>query len=372
MGSAAQLEALTTSLQSRRAGIEARRQVDQERLVATLRGVAAQLITIPDPEQVAAVAELLGDPELCDVLDDLERTAESDRTRLRAVAVHEYLREPARRMEALERRLVDAQSRIDRHRADLERLDTDAFRWLNDRRLLRSRKPGLGDRLWRAVTLAGIREQRAEDALREHIGAEGFESAKQAYGRAEKGLRRAEVEAERLAHTRALIEDLVQERDDLTQGIVEEPARRLRSLRAAVASSLLATELGSLVRKAPVDTRAALAEAHALEARLRGWEDLESALDAGLDDLAWAERHLYSSRDMPEAQNRLERHESLPPAIDRLVAVLAAFHNFAAWQQALEAGNPPSCWALMAGDDADCLAEGVLAHLVPRLFTRSD
>ena len=370
MGITARAEALADALRSRRAAIGARRQVDQVRMVGTLRQVARLLVPDCGEETVRGVADLIGGEELCFVLEDLERAAEADRTRLRALSVHEHLREPDRRIEVLERRHTDALTRIERHREELDRLDIDAFHWLQERHEQRTQRLGAGERLWRTVTLASFREQRAEAALRESLGDVCFDSAKDAYRLAEKGLRRAEAEAERVSHTAALVRDLVLEHATLTERVGTESNRRLRTLRGAVEAELVTADLSVVVERAPDGLRSPLVEAHAVEVRLRGWEDLEAALDASLAELEWVARHAYSGASPAELHDKLDAQLDLPDAVDHVVGRLAAFHDFERWKVALEHGASPHCWAILAGHEAASLDAAMLERLIPRLYFR--
>jgi|GEM_PF-4757719 len=370
MGTAARAEELALHLRTRRAAIEARRQSDQARLVGGLRAIARALLPDAEEDRVRSVSQMLGDDHLCEVLDDLERTAEAERTRLRAVAVHEHLREPTRRVQALERRHADAIARAERFRAELERLDIDAFRWLKARHRRRATKLTQSEKMWRAVTLARLREQRAEAALRESLGHEGFDSAAAAYERAEKGLRRAEVEAEHVAHTRAFIRDLQEEHADLQERVADEASRRLRALRSALEARLVVADLPPVVSRAPSELRPALSESHAVEVRLRGWEDLESALDAAVVETETIARSAWTTEDPAALDARLDAQARLPDAIDRVVDILAAFHDFDIWHEALEAGRSPACWAVLAGAENQCLSPELLGQLIPRLVHR--
>lgn len=370
MGIAARAAPLAHELHTRRAAIEARREADQARLVLHLRGIARGLVREASAAAVDRVAEVLLDPSLPLVLDDLERTADAERTRLRAISVLEGLRDPARRVQALERRHTDALARISRFGTELERLDSEAFRWLRDRHRRRARKPTRSERFVRAVTFARVREQRAEAVLRESLGTDGFDGVAVAFERAEKGLRRAEAEAERVAHTRAMLLDLVDEHTDLQERVRTEPDRRLRALRSAVEERLVRAHLEVLVPRAPENLRPAVAEAHAVEVRLRGWLDLTSALDQALHALDRLGSEAWTATDPEALASRLAPYAALPAAVDQVVDVLAAFHDFDRWRAALEAGEGATCWNLLAGEAAGAVSPEVLGQLIPQLLTR--
>jgi hypothetical protein len=371
MGTAAQAEDLNRQLRVRRAAIDARLETDQARLVSTIREVARAWMSEATVERVREVGEAMDCAELCDVLDDLQRLADAERTRLRAVAVHEHLREPQRRAEVLQKRFEEASSRAEKYRCELERLDIDAFRWLKDRNHRRARKLTQSERLMRAITFARLREQRAEAALRESLGHAGFDSAAEAYDRAEKGLRRSEDEAQRVAHTRAFILDLVEEHADLQERVRTEPARRLRSMQSALEARLITCDLSRIVPRAPEEFRAQLAEAHAIEVRIRGWQDLEAALDQANSELESITARAWTTDNPAALAAELAELMPLPETVDRVVSVLAAFHDFEEWRSALGAHEAPNCWTLLSGPGADCVPRDLLKRLVPRLVARS-
>ena len=342
---------------TRQVAIRARLAADQARLVPHLRRLARLLLPDAAPDSVNAAARLLGDGSLELVLDDLERLAEAERTRLGEVSVDEALKDHRARIRALERRVNDAIDRRDAHAAELARLDTDAFRWLRARRLQRALQQTPTDKALRLLTFARWREQRVEADLRESLGHEGFESAARAYEVAEQGHRRATDEAERLAHAAAALRDLVAEHADLLERVDDEAGHRLRTLREEVEAGLVRADLPKVIARAPAGLRSSLAEAHAVEVRLRGWQDL----DAGIDRVRGEYAELGHSVD------------ELTQAVDRLVEVLADFHDFDGWLRALVACDQTCCWKLLrqsAPEGADPSAE-LLDLLIPRLHRRT-
>ena len=370
MNTAAQAEHLAAELRTRRSAIAARRNADQSRLILSIRAIVRSVLVDASTSSLRAASALTGNDGLFDVLDDLERLSEAERSRLSAVAVHEHLQDPTRRAAALKRREEDAFRRVREFRVELERLDTDAFRWLRDRQRRRSRKTTSGERLIRAVSFAKLRERRAEDALRESLGHEGFDSAAAAYHRAEKGLIRAEAEAERVAHTRAAIEDLVEEHAELQERVRTEEMRRLRCLRTALEGRLVNADLTSVVRRAPPNLLEALAEVHAVEVRLRAWQDLEAALGAAIPHLEEGAARGRTAAGPDDLSDRVTACGALVPTMDRVVEILAAFHDFGGWAAALESGGDATVWQVWAGPSADELPADQLAALIPRLWSR--
>jgi hypothetical protein len=353
MPHAAALQPLLT----RQAGIRARLAADQVRLISHLRQLARLLLPDAAPPTVKAVGELLDDATLDLVLDDLERLADAERTRLGEVSVDEALKEHPSRVARLERRSAEAACRREAHAAELARLDTDAFRWLRARRLQRDVRQTPADKALRIVTFARWREQMVETDLRESLGHEGFESAARAYAEAEKGLRRSTDEAERTAHAAAALRDLVLEHTDLEERVRTEPRRRLRVLRQDLEVRLVLTNLSKVILRAPESLRSSLAEAHAVEVRLRGWQDLDTAID-------------QLGTELVELGHPVEE---LTASIDRLIDMLANFHDFEAWLRALVSGDQTCCWKLLrqSAPEGDDLPAALLDLLIPRLHRRT-
>ncbi len=345
------------SLLTRQTVIRARLVADQVRLVPHLRQLARLLLPSADAEVVQAVGVLLDEPSLELVLDDLERLAEAERSRLDEVSVDESLKEHRSRVAALERRAEEAMARRKAHAVELARLDTDSFRWLRARRVQRAVRQTPTDKVLRLVTFARWREQRVETDLRESLSHEGFESAARAYADAEKGFRRSTDEAERTAHAAAALRDLVHEHVDLQERVGTEPGRRLRALRQELEARLVGVNLSEVIPRAPTALRSSLAEAHAVDVRLRGWQDLDSAID-------------QLTAKPPEEGIPVE---ALVAAIDRLIDVLASFHDFEAWLRALVDCDETCCWEILrqAAPDGDDPSAELLDLLIPRLHRRT-
>lgn len=340
------------------ARVAARRDVDQERLVATLQSIARQLVPSADPTVIHATATVLGDPTLCHTLDDLDRSAEAERTRLARLDNDASLRHPAERRRLLQQRRADADQRAQAHAATLAHLDTPAFRWLDARRRGHAQSRG-SDSLWRTLTFAELREARTEEELCETTGESSFRDAARRHDAAAKGLRRARMESERAAHAAAALEDALAERQTLEDRVASEPSHRRRVLRDHVVNRLIEMDLAEAHARAQEEHSAALAEAQAVEVRLRGWDDLTVALER-------------RARLLPtDAEGRAES-EQLLHAADRVVGALAAFHDFERWQTALAAGTAGCCWHLMTRGYSieTTLPDAVLNELIPRLHKR--
>ncbi len=360
---------------SLRAAIRARLEADQARLIPHLRTIARELVAEFSSERVREVAEVLGSSELLDLFDDIERMGEAERARLRVVAVDERLRNPTDRADALDRRHQQALDRISSFSTELSRFDADAFQWLRARSENKARANTPTEQFLRAITFARWREERAEAALRDSVGHETFDAASQAYYSALKGLQRAELESERTAHARAALADLLAERADLETRVAEHAAYRLRRLRESVEMQLVCGDLCGVLLRAPEALQPAIAEAHAVEVRMRGWQDLDIQLERSLEALHQARGPAFQAGSLESTTfgDMLDAAESLSNAISKVVDVLAAFHDFERWQTAIAANEGQCCWRLFA--DGCCVAEQVdeslLPDLLPRLMQRS-
>lgn len=350
-----QIPALRTRLNLAQAAI-------QERLLRTLREVATRLLPDASPERVSSVADILAEPRLMEVLDDLDRAAESDQRRLDLLEASDELKGHAERAEGLCARRRAARERIESLRARRAAFDRDDFRWLYERNHHADRQHDGFQQFMRVMTLAPWRERRAEEEALAALGVPDFRCAVEEYHRLERDLRHAERELERVGHAETALEELVIEREDLRERVAAEPDRRVAGMRGALVEAFTRTHLSALFGATPDQHRGQIARCCALESKLLALETLRARLAAVERDLHSARTAAAGSEDTPPdpalLTRAITRAEAVVPQLDRLREAVVAFDDYDGWRASLEEhGTDPR--ALFTGETAE-LADTVL------------
>jgi uncharacterized tellurite resistance protein B-like protein len=353
----------------------------QDELLSTLRAVSAALLPDASPARVSALSELLAEPRLLEVLDDLDRQAECDAHRLGLLEDNEDLRKHTDRVEAFASRRDAARERIELLKARHQAYQRDDFQWLYARNHHADQQRDTFQQFVRMVTLAPWRERRAEEDALAALEMPDFRCAVEEYHRLERDLRRAQRELERVSHAETALEEMLLEREELRELVALEPERRVQGVRHALVDAFTRTHLSALYPDAPEPQQAQLARCCLLEAKLAMLERLRSALrtaerardaapaepvssvDSSVPDGALDDSTLDhgATPGPPAAEQAAEaRLQALLAPLDRLRQAVVDYDQLESWQARLEEGCPTP--AALFDDDPElrALADAVL------------
>ncbi len=158
------------------------------------------------------------------------------------------------------------------------------FLWLYRRGYHQEKQAGVFTSLWRVVTLASHREEKALGIVRQKLGSKEFRDLAFDYDETREGVRRHEHELAAWQEKKQEVLDLISEREELLTWIENFPDESVRALRIQLAGHLEGCDFEVLHGMVDAPHRVMTGKCHALTKKTEYLDNLKRFLRAEISD----------------------------------------------------------------------------------------